>query len=141
MDSRRAKSAIEMNRSCTFVFLVLAALVAGCSQPPPVTVQGKVVGYRGQSVAHCVVSFWPDDGQSSRVPAAKCDDEGSFTLQCAVGSYTATVVPPKPLGQGAIPQPAQPGDAVPDQYRSAVNSPLKVDVPSEGLPDAVFELK
>jgi hypothetical protein len=125
--------------------LLLLSLV-GCGQdgggPKLAPVNGKVL-FKNQGVTAAEIYFIPDaeKGNQGTMAAAILQEDGSFALTTpkagsrnpsngvTPGAYKIT------LGLGRRNEPEL------KKYRDVKSTPLKVDVPEEGLKDYLIELK
>jgi hypothetical protein len=75
------------------VLLVAVVLLAGCSsEEPTASVSGKVT-LDGAPVSAGTVLLMSDDGQAA---SAELQSDGSYTLNCRLGSFKVAVSPPPP---------------------------------------------
>jgi hypothetical protein len=122
------------------LFLLIAAL-CGCRGDGPsvklAPVRGKVV-FKGEGVTAASIYFHPDadKGNQGVMGTAILQEDGSFTISThprgdgvAPGAYKVTL----DLGRRS--------EKELDKYRKTTTTPLKYDVPEEGLTDLLIELK
>ena len=139
----------------TCCLLVLAGLIAlgeltGCAgkpPPPPVPVKGKLTR-KGQGVGGMVVAFYPNNASLGGPITANTADDGGFQLECQAGGYRILVGPlpvnsgPAPGAGGGLegaPSP-NPSQDVPEKYRHLLGTPLRVNVPDNGMDDLVLKM-
>ena len=119
----------------------LLALLSGCGGSDGrggklAPVSGRVL-YKGQAVTAASIYFLPDAdrGNNGSMGSAILQEDGSFTVTTypkgdgvAPGSYKVT------LDLGRRPEKEL------DKYRKVETTPLKVDVPEEGVTDLEWDL-
>jgi hypothetical protein len=122
--------------------LCLVVILSGCSRQDGsvgkvAPVSGQVT-FKGQPVTAAEIYFLPDaeKGNHGVMGSALLETDGSFTITTypkgngvAPGAYKVT------LGLGRRQEKEL------DKYRKVETTPLKYDVPEEGLTDLVIELK
>ena len=133
-------------------FALVALFTFGCSTPKPlppalVSVKLKVYDRSGKPLKDAVITLNPtgEDNGSTR-PSGVVTTDGSLTLECIPGPYTATVAPlPKQghgdAGDGAVTDPSKASTtAFPAGYRTANDSPWKIEVKPSGNGDFVLKI-
>ena len=87
-----------MNRSALLIATALALGFAGCSKPKPtaapVSVKLKLLDRAGKPLKDVVVTLTPTgaDNSASR-PTTPVLPDGTATVECLPGPYTATIAP------------------------------------------------
>jgi hypothetical protein len=125
---------------------ILAVAALGCSRGE---VRGRIVGkvtFQGQPVPEGRVYF-SDSGRGINM-GAKLKEDGSYEVLTAqgaglpLGDYTVWVTPPPPVPTpiSAPPQPANSYDNIPQKYRNAQTSGLKLTV-KEGQNQLDIDMK
>jgi hypothetical protein len=127
---------------CKPVLVLLLAALAGCNRQDGSTakvapVSGRVT-FKNQAVSAAEIYFMPDasKGNHGVMGSAILQEDGSFKITTypkgdgvAPGAYKVT------LGLGRRPEKEL------QKYRKVETTPLKYDVPEEGLQDLHIELK
>lgn len=122
---------MEKKFTC-YRFWPLLALVAiiGCSEPPPVITQGKVV-YKGRGVYPATLLF--KDSQGNVLPTATADD-GSFQLiNVKQDKYQLAIQTPKLANLGTKRGPEADAEDAPEGSREAT-VPAKFKDANIGIP-------
>jgi len=113
--------------------LLLAVVLAGCRAEPAVRlvpVHGRAtLGQR--ALGRVTIQLVPDDGKGTHAPAGvgQTDEDGSFRITTP------------PHGEGAVPGryrvtvASYTGKDVPRSYADPRTTPLRVEIPPEGLKD------
>jgi hypothetical protein len=111
------------------IFLMLAALAAGCGRRDMGRVSGTLT-FQGKPVPKGIVKFTPTGHPAG---AGETDDAGRFvlnTLQKGDGAFqgdcVVTVVPVAEFEEGSIEPKPRPD--IPDKYRDYSTTPFKADV-------------
>ncbi len=121
--------------------LLLLPLLGGCGGSDGrgaklAPVKGRVI-YKNEGVTAASIFFQPDaaKGNSGSMASAILQEDGSFTMETypkgngvAPGAYKVTLE----LGRRS--------DKALDKFRKVDTTPLKFDVPEEGLTDLVIDL-
>jgi hypothetical protein len=132
---------IPLKRGLAAGLLLLLSLLCGCggsdgSGARLAPVKGRVI-YKNQGVTAAEIYFLPDadKGNQGAMASAILQEDGSFTMSTyprgdgvAPGAYKVT------LGLGRRTEKEL------NKFRKVETTPLKVDVPEEGLTDLVFDL-
>ena len=142
------------------LFAVAIAMViasAGCSKPKPalapVTVKNKVLDRAGKPLKDAVLTLTPTgpENAASR-PTVPVGADGTLTVECLPGPYTATFAPlPRqghadaPSDGGIADHPSKADPAISKGvsamlYRSVSESPWKITVKSEGNEEFVLKM-
>ena len=121
---------------------VAMTLLAGCGEAPSgavskvVPVSGKIVNTEGKPVANAWVVFNPKDPPGNEATATTQSDGtfrlGTFAKEDGVipGRYVVTVQPHPDPATGGRPN-------IPSRYRSTKDSPLTIEISSDGPKELV----
>jgi hypothetical protein len=113
-----------------FLPLLVLAVLVGCSDPPPVITQGKVL-YKGRGVFPATLLF--KDSQGKVLPTATADD-GSFKLiDVKQDKYRVAIQTPKLANLGTKRGPEADAEDAPEGSREAT-VPAKFKDANVGIP-------
>ena len=146
-----------MTRSDLLIATALALGLAGCSKPEPtaatVSVKLKLLDRAGTPLKGVVVTLTPTGADNAATrPTTPVQPDGTATLECLPGSYTATIAPlPRQghadaPGEGAtVDHPSKadaPGKKGPASisYRAVGESPWQIEVKPEGNGEFVLRM-
>lgn len=122
----------------TLLISLLACVGCGKAGPELVPVHGRVTYGDGRPVTAASICFTPDPDAHSEgiLSSSLLMEDGSFDLRtyphgdgAMIGSYKVTIS----LGRGTTPSLAK--------YTRLKDTPFKIDVPAEGIPDLVLTLR
>lgn len=120
------------------ISLLLACVGCGKAGPELVPVHGRVIYADGRPVTAASICFTPDPDEHSEgiLSSSLLMEDGSFDLRtyphgdgAMIGSYKVTIS----LGRGTTPSLAK--------YTRLKDTPFKIDVPAEGIPDLLLTLR
>ena len=155
LPSRRLKMRRLWSSGCirAIACVLVAQLLSGCKSKPipvPVPVEGKLVIKGAKSVSGVIITFWPQDPSLKKLTTAMCKADGSFQMETPQGSYKVTLMPPKPVGIGAVPGAGAVGATTPPGKDEGITIPRKLQdagltdllviVPDGGKKDVVLEV-
>ena len=110
------------------ILLAVIVLLAGCApqEEPTAAVSGKVT-LDDEAVSAGTVLFMSEDG---RAASAELRSDGSYTLNCPLGSFKVSVTPPPPADPLANPDAAEsePAVEIPEKYQDFASSGLVAQV-------------
>jgi hypothetical protein len=137
---RARRSCLPTVVSAIALFLTLSQFGCGKSAAPKVvTVRGKVICAQVKTLEGATVRFWPQDAKITLTPSAKCQPDGTFTMDCPAGNYKVTVAA-RPAVNAGVPPPQGQGAAIPMRYQDSIQTPLQVTVVEGDAEEKVLKL-